>query len=63
MRKKQKPATSIRFVDDDLLKKLNKIAEVSKRNRTKEIEFILSQFVEDYERNYGKIDISEESNS
>ena len=63
MRKKQKPATSIRFVDDDLLKKLNKIAEVSKRNRTKEIEFILSQFVEDYEKKYGPIDISEKSNS
>ena len=60
---KRKTATSIRFVDDDLLKKLNIIAEVSKRTRTKEIEFILSTFVESYEKENGPIDISEKSKS
>lgn len=60
---KRKTATSVRFEDDNLLKKISLMAESNKRSKGKQIEFILEKYVKDYEKENGTINISEKSNS
>lgn len=43
--------------NDELIEKLNIIAEKHSRTRNKEIEYALKQYVEDYETQEGKINL------
>lgn len=45
--------------DEDIIKKLNYISAYNSRTRNKEIEFVLKEHIRLFEREYGKIDISE----
>lgn len=52
--------TGFRIEDESILKKLNVIAINNYRTRNKEVEYALKQYVEQYEKLNGKIQIEEE---
>ena len=54
------PVTGIRIPDKNVLEKLSVIAEKNRRSRTKEIEVILTNFVEEYEKENGSIILKKE---
>lgn len=58
MSSKLTPIT-VRIYDDNLKKKLRRIARRNGRSLSKEAEQVLIRYIEIYERKYGKIDISE----
>lgn len=49
--------TGFRIEDEDILLKLNVIAENHCRTRNKEVEFALKLYVADYEHQHGVIDL------
>jgi predicted transcriptional regulator len=51
--------TGFRIEDESILKKLNTIAKNNCRTRNKEVEYALKQYVEQYERLNGRIEIEE----
>lgn len=51
--------TGFRIEDESILKKLSIIAKENCRTRNKEVEYALKQYVEQYERLNGKIEIEE----
>lgn len=51
--------TGFRISDQDILKKLNVIAQAHKRNRNQEVEWALSEYVKAYEKENGTILIEE----
>ena len=46
----------IHRVSEELLEKIKYIASKNKRSANKEIEFVLEQYVENYEKSYGEIE-------
>lgn len=49
--------TGFRFNDETIPQKMSKIAEIHKRNRNQEVEWVLSEYIREYESEHGKIDI------
>ena len=49
-------------IDDTLNEKLIKIAEEEGRSKNKQIEYILKEYVKNYERNTGEITINQTNN-
>lgn len=48
-------------ISEELLNKIKFIANGHSRSANKEIEFILKQYVHQYEKKYGKLDVSLEN--
>ncbi len=53
------PPFSLR-ISEELLAKLKKIAAENKRSANKEIEYVLEQYVREYENSFGPIELGEE---
>ena len=51
--------TGFRFKDESLVLKFDVIARENKRNRTQQIEWVLHNFVRDYEAIYGEIKVDD----
>lgn len=51
--------TGFRIEDESILEKLNVIAQENCRTRNKEVEFALKQYVQNYEKQNGRITIGE----
>lgn len=51
--------TGFRFTDQTIPKKIDIIAINQKRNRNQQVEWILSQFIEEYEKQNGEIKIND----
>lgn len=47
-------------LEDEMHKKLQEIANQQSRSQNKQVEFIVKQFIEGYEKINGKIEIEEE---
>ncbi len=47
-------------IDDELFEKLKIISETNSRSINKQIEFVLKQFISDYEKANGTISLEEE---
>lgn len=45
-------------IDKNLAEKLKKLAKENKRSYNKQLEFILSEYISDYEKKHGVIEIS-----
>lgn len=46
-------------VSEELLGKVKRIAEINKRSANKEIEYVLEQYVRDYESEFGELTLEE----
>lgn len=51
--------TGFRFTDQTIPKKMGYIAKLHKRERNKEVEWALAQYIEQFEKEHGKINIDE----
>ncbi len=52
------PPFSLR-IPENLLNKVRFVADKNKRSTNKEIEFIIEQYIEDYEKKHGEIKVEE----
>lgn len=59
MGKNKTKVTGFRIEDESILEKLNVIAQENCRTRNKEVEFALKQYVQNYEKQNGRITIGE----
>lgn len=50
--------TTVRLSDKDILRKLDVIAERNCRTRNRQVEYILQEFVDEFEKENGKIIIT-----
>ena len=46
-------------ISEELLGKVKRIAEINKRSANKEIEYVLEQYVRDYESEFGELTLEE----
>lgn len=60
MGKNKVKVTGFRIEDTTILEKLHITAKNNCRTRNKEVEFALKQYIENYEREYGKIELPKE---
>jgi Ribbon-helix-helix protein, copG family. len=51
-----KPVFTLRM-DDELLKKIKAIAQLSKRSTSMQIEYAVEKFIQDYEKVNGSLDV------
>ncbi len=51
--------TGFRFSDETIPLKLDVIAKEHKRNRNQEVEWVLSQYIKEYENENGEIKLNE----
>lgn len=60
MGKNKVKVTGFRIEDATILEKLHITAKNNCRTRNKEVEFALKQYIENYEREHGKIELPKE---
>lgn len=60
MGKNKVKVTGFRIEDTTILEKLHITAKNNCRTRNKEVEFALKQYIENYEREHGKIELPKE---
>lgn len=51
--------SGFRFKDESLVLKFDVIARENKRNRTQQIEWVLDNYIKDYESIYGEIKVDD----
>lgn len=59
MGKNRVKQTGFRFNDQSIPKKMDVIARSHNRNRNQETEWVLSQYIKSYEKEYGEIQLPE----
>lgn len=62
MSKNKVKVTGFRIYDENILLKLDVIADNNMRNRNQEVNYILQKYVTDYEAEHGEIIISHTEN-
>lgn len=53
--------TSFRFPDEKMILKIDKLANNNCRNRRQQVEWILEQYIREYEAEHGEIELDEEA--